>query len=119
VSKWSALPALLSFLLWGFQYSTGGLLGLLGLGFVATNSGIWSVDIASEMSELTRAQILKQMAAALLVLASRAPSLALQLPGIWSRPNLLIKQALIPGAQGLEFFSNLPGGGCDGDFENI
>jgi len=48
----------------------------------AANSRIRDVDIASEMSELTSAQILQQMAAAMLVQASQAPSLALRLLGI-------------------------------------
>ena len=48
----------------------------------AANSRIRDVDIASEMSELTSAQILQQMAAAMLVQAAQAPSLALRLLGI-------------------------------------
>ena len=48
----------------------------------AANSRIRDVDIASEMSELTSAQILQQMAVAMLSQAAQAPSLALRLLGI-------------------------------------
>ncbi len=48
----------------------------------AANSRIRDVDIASEMSELTSAQILQQMAVAMLSQAAQAPSLALRLLGL-------------------------------------
>ncbi len=48
----------------------------------AADSRIRDVDYAAEMSELTSAQILQQMAVAMVTQASRQPALALQLMGI-------------------------------------
>lgn len=48
----------------------------------AANSRIRDVDIAREMSELTSAQILQQVAVSILSQANQAPSLALRLMGL-------------------------------------
>ena len=48
----------------------------------AADSRIRDVDYAAEVSELTSAQILQQMAVAMLAQAQRQPSLVLRLLGI-------------------------------------
>ncbi len=53
-----------------------------GENLAAADSRIRDLDIAQEMSELTSAQILQQMATAILAQAQRQPALALRLLGI-------------------------------------
>lgn len=58
------------------------MMNIQGENLAAADSRIRDVDYAAEVSELTSAQILQQMAVAMLAQASRQPSIVLQLMGI-------------------------------------